>query len=149
MTREEIIKRGNEKFPQDIVEVINDDGSITHEDVNFKIRKAYMEGLIDNNIPLSSNVDEAADVYANKEFPDEPSCGRWGTGDYEPPVDMEYPREIAKDAFKSGAEWMAHQGQTLDSFIWMDEDDKLFIEAFVDENKFKMADNVTIQIRKK
>lgn len=58
---------------------------------------------------LPSNLDEAAEKYAQKEYPDEPSCGQWGTGDYEPPVDMEYPREIAKDAFKSGAEWMARQ----------------------------------------
>ena len=53
------------------------------------------------------------------------------------------------NAFKAGAKWMAEQGETLESLIWRDEDDKLFIEAFVDENKFKMADNVTIQVRKK
>lgn len=137
MTREEIIKRGNEKFPQDIIEVINDDGSITREDVNFKLRKAYMEGLIDNNIPLPSNIDEAAEKCAGKvEF----------TANYN---DEWINHEDIFNTFKSGAEWMAHQGQTLDSFIWMDEDDKLFIEAFVDENKFKMADNVIIQVRKK
>ncbi len=149
MTREEIIERGYGKFPQDIIEIINDDGSIMREDVNFELRKAYMEGLIDNNMPLPSNVDEAADAYANKEFPDEASCGQWGTGDYEPPVDMEYPREIAKDAFKSGAEWMAQQGQTFESVVRKDSDDELYVEADVDENKFKMADNVIIQVRKK
>lgn len=58
------------------------------------------------------------------------------------------PIEI-EEAFKAGAEWMARQGETSESLIWRDEDDKLFIEVFVDENKFKMAENVTIQIRKK
>ena len=58
---------------------------------------------------LPSNLDEVAEKYANKEFPDEPSCGQWGTGDYEPPVDMEYPREIAKDSFKVGAQWIVDQ----------------------------------------
>ena len=59
--------------------------------------------------PLLSNLDEAAEEYANKEHPDEPCVGRWGTGDYEPPIDREYPREIAKDAFKAGAEWVIKQ----------------------------------------
>ena len=149
MTQEEIIKKGNEKYPQDIIEIINDDGFITREDVNLKIRKAYMEGLIDNNIPLPSGLDEAAIEYANKEYPDEAAIGQWGTGDYEPPVDMEYPREIAKDAFKTGVEWHARQGQTFESVVWKDSDDGLYIEAFVDENKFKMADNVVIQVIKK
>ena len=50
---------------------------------------------------------------------------------------------------QAGAEWMAEQGQTIVSLVWRDEDDKLFIEAFVDENEFKMADKIIIQIRKK
>lgn len=58
---------------------------------------------------LPSNLDEAAKEYANKEHPDEPCVGRWGTGDYEPPVDREYDREIVKDAFKAGAEWVIKQ----------------------------------------
>ena len=61
---------------------------------------------------VSTDLDEAAEGYANKEYPDEPSCGQWGTGDYEPPIDMEYPREIATDAFKAGAQWMASQGES-------------------------------------
>jgi hypothetical protein len=109
MTKEEIIKMGNEKIPQDIIEIINADGSITRHDLNIKLREAYMEGLIDNNISLPSNLDEAANDYANKEYPDEPCIGKWGTGDYEPPIDNEYPREIAKDAFKEGAEWVIKQ----------------------------------------
>lgn len=45
---------------------------------------------------LPSNLDEAAEEYGNEEFPDGP-------------FDNEYPREIAKDAFKAGAEWVARQ----------------------------------------
>ena len=59
--------------------------------------------------PLLSNLDEAAEEYANNEHPDEPCVGRWGTVDYEPPIDREYDREIAKDAFKAGAEWVIKQ----------------------------------------
>jgi len=132
MTIEEIIKKGNEKFPQDIIEIINDDGSITHEDVNFKIRKAYMEGLIDNNTPLPSNIDEAAEKYAYTIYPSE------GVANIE-----------VNNAFKAGAEWHAKQGQTFESVVWKDSDDGLYVEADVDENKFKMADNVIIQVRKK
>jgi len=68
----------------------------------FKHGAAWRDSQI---LKLPSNLDNAAEKYANKEFPDEPSCGQWGTGDYEPPVDMEYPREIAKEAFISGAKW--------------------------------------------
>lgn len=93
-----------------------------------------MEGLIDNNVPLPSNVDEAAEEYAP---------------DFSNDFASKAAVDAVRDAFKNGAEWLAQQGQTLDSLIWRDEDDKLFIEAFVDENKFKMADNVIIQVRKK
>ena len=44
---------------------------------------------------------------------------------------------------------MAQQGETFESVVWKDSDDELFVEAYVDENKFKMADNVIIQVRKK
>ena len=59
--------------------------------------------------PLLSNLDEAAEKYANNEHPDESCVGRWGAGDYESPIDREYDREIAKDAFKAGAEWAIKQ----------------------------------------
>lgn len=55
------------------------------------------------------SLEEAAEEYANKEFPNEPAIGQWGTGDYEPPVDMEYPREIAKEAFIAGINWQKEQ----------------------------------------
>ena len=70
---------------------------------------SLIDSLQQERPSLPPNLDETAEKYAQKEYPDEPSCGQWGTGDYEPPVDMEYPREIAKDAFKAGAEWMARQ----------------------------------------
>jgi len=53
------------------------------------------------------------------------------------------------NAFKAGAEWHARQGQIFESVVWQDSDDKLFVEAFVDENKFKMADGVVIQVIRK
>lgn len=80
---------------------------------------------------LPSNLDEAAFNYAEL-------CKYEG-------VD----KLLCVEHFKAGVEWLAGQGETLNSLIWRDEDDKLFIDAFVDENKFKMAENVTIQIRKK
>lgn len=134
MTKEEIIRKGNEKFPQDIIETINDDGSITREDVNFKLRKAYMEGLIDNNISLPSNLDEAAE----EEYPD-------FSNDFASKAAV----DAVRDAFKSGAKWHAKQGQTFESVVWQDSEDGLYVEAFVDESKFKMADNVLIQVIKK
>ena len=104
MTIEEIIKRGNEKFPQDIIEIINDDGSITREDVNFKLRKAYIEGLIDNNISLPSNLDEAAEKTSQSAYS-------------EPTADGFAKRSFFKRGFKAGAEWMAGQGQTFEAHV--------------------------------
>ena len=144
MTIKEIIKRGNKKFPQDIIEIINDDGSITREDVNFKLRKAYVEGLIDNNIFLPSNSDEAVELSANdavikRQFP---------SVVYNMGLKCFDHSDLMKQ-FKAGAEWHARQGQTFESVVWKDSDDGLYVEAFVDENKFKMADNVVIQVTKK
>ncbi len=57
----------------------------------------------------NKSMEEAAEEYGDKEFPDEPAIGRWGTGDYEPPVDNEYPREIAKEAFIAGVKWQKNK----------------------------------------
>ena len=141
MTKEEIIQKGEKKFPPDIIEEIGEDGSIVQTDVNATVRHAYVQGLIDNNCQLPSDIDEAAEF--DKMFED--FCDQHPDG-----LTLNECAEFFYDKGKQvGAEWMAGQGETLESLIWRDEDDKLFIEAFVDENKFKMADNVTIQIRKK
>lgn len=57
-------------------------------------------------------------------------------------------KKVCKAFYEAGAEWQARQGQTFESVVWKDIDDRLFVEAFVDENKFKMADNVVIQVIK-
>ena len=163
MTREEIIKHLHEAldyvsihFPYRYVFVeaiealsqpsLSDLGEAAEEyslDVKAKpygnlVKEAFKSGATwrDAQIPsLPSNLDEAAEeswaVYEYRESPK----GLYST--------------CYVDGFKAGAEWMAGQGETLNSLIWRDEDDKLFIDAFVDENKFKMAENVTIQVRKK
>ena len=97
---------------------------------------------------LPSNLDEAAEEYANKEFPDEPSCGQWGTGDYEPFVDMSYPREIAKDYFKAGAEWMTRQGISCECEITKDFGISFLKEPF-EKSAREMEGNVVVQIRKR
>ena len=147
MTKEEIIKKGNEKYPQDIIEIINDDGSITREDVNFKVRKAYIPGLIDNNVNLPSGLDEAAVLSANGSV-----ISRQSSIDGRVVYNLNekcFNHEDLVKQFKKGAEWHARQGQTFESVVWKDSDDGLYVEAFVDENKFKMADNVVIQVIKK
>lgn len=99
-------------------------------------------------LSLPSDLDEAAE-----EFVKTTSVKVWGKID--PKKDLKGYMARANygtgllDGFKAGAEWMVGQGQTIESLVWRDEDDKLFIEAFIDENKFKMADNIIIQIRKK
>ena len=77
----------------------------------------WKDVISNNKSSLLSNLDEVAEEYANKEYPDEPCVGRWGTGDYEPPVDNEYPREIAKDAFKAGADAIVNQKVSLGYLI--------------------------------
>lgn len=77
--------------------------------------RVALEVLNEDDFP--SNLDEAAEEYANKEHPDEPCVGKWGTGDYEPPVDREYLREITKDAFKVGAEVIINQRVSLGYLI--------------------------------
>ena len=53
--------------------------------INYNNRKIQQPSI-------SNSLEEVAKEFANKEFPNEPAVGQWGTGDYEPPVDMEYPR---------------------------------------------------------
>lgn len=88
---------------------------------NEKIKNfgVSLQDCLDYVVPVNKGLREeplelekAAEEYANKEHPDEPCVGTWGTGDYEPPVDREYLREIAKDAFNAGARWMEEQGET-------------------------------------
>ena len=76
-----------------------------------------IDSLQQDQPSLPFNLDEAAEEYANKEHSDEPCVGRWGTGDYEPPIDREYDREIAKDAFKAGAETIVNQKVSLGYLI--------------------------------
>lgn len=142
MTREEIIERGYGKFPQDIIEIINDDGSIMREDVNFELRKAYMEGLIDNNISLPSDLDEAAVSYANRLATDA--------------ID----HELIKGYFRAGAEWMAGKYKTLgETEIYLEDDggEEPYTQEWLDlattefavPEGFKPGDKVIVQIRKK
>lgn len=93
-----------------------------------------------------SNLDKVAEEYANKEFPDEPSCGQFGTGDYEPPVDRSFLREIAKDSFKAGAGCMAGQGYTKEGIARPD-DCEIWVN-FTNAD-IKDGDKVIVQIRKK
>lgn len=90
---------------------------------------------------ILKDFNEAAEEYANKEFPDEPAVGQWGTGDYEPPVDMEYPREIAKDSFKAGAEWQYQKDRyefaKLKAKEWMSGYDEGLSKAKEEENETK------------
>ena len=55
--------------------------------------------------PVSEELEEAADKYAEESYPDEPSSGQFGTGDYDLYVDMSVQREVAKEDFKAGAKW--------------------------------------------
>lgn len=140
MTIKEIIKRGNEKFPQDIIEIINDDGSITREDVNFKLRKAYIEGLIDNNISLPANMDEAVEKIASDIAPTHPDIG-WDEC-----------FEKIKNGIKSGVEWMAVQGSSYEGVIY--DDHEVLVGGYSIEFRdfflpFKNCDEVIVQIRKK
>lgn len=83
--------------------------SFEHPGKIIEAIKVAIKVLSESSLP--SNLEDAAGGYANKEFPDEPACGQWGTGDYEPPVDYEYPREIAKDSFQAGAQWKTEQNK--------------------------------------
>lgn len=108
------------------------------EELHNACEQDFIDMVSKEQPSLPSNIDEAAVEYAwQKEGP--LAEGERLSVCFNPRI----------ETFKAGAEWLAQQGQTLDSLIWRDEDDKLFIEVFVDENKFKMADNVTIQVRKK
>lgn len=102
----------------------------------IKAMRVAMNILSQFSFPCS--VDEAAEKYAQKEYPDEPSCGQWGTGDYEPTVDMEYPREIAKEAFKARAEWMAGKDTVKKNTV---EDKSLEIRYIRKDTVLKWAKN--------
>lgn len=61
--------------------------------------------------PVSEELEGAAEQYAIESYPDEPSTGQFGTGDYEPYVDMSGQREYAVEAFKAGAKWQKKKDQ--------------------------------------
>lgn len=154
MTKEEIIKKGNEKFPQDIIEVINDDGSITREDVNFKLRKAYIEGLIDNNTPLSGlPISNAAVLSANRAV-----ISRQSSIDGRVVYNLDekcFNHEDLVRQFKAGAEWMIKQGISAESEVcklaeraWIKPINEKQLEHDVYDN-FVSGDKVIVQIRKK
>lgn len=106
MTKEEIIQKGKKKFPPDIIEEISDGGKIVRTDVNATIRHAYIQGLIDNNCQLPSDIDEAA-KKAYKEY-DVKSVVK----PKDHPVGF-----LFFDGFKAGAEWTARQGVSLSHLI--------------------------------
>lgn len=58
---------------------------------------------------ITEELEEAANKYAVESYPDEPSIGQFGTGDYEPYVDMSGQRECAVEDFKAGVEWQREQ----------------------------------------
>jgi len=100
-------------------------------------------GMLKKQPSIPSNLDEAAEEYA---------YNNWEDNDYHTGASEGLPFDAighTEKCFKAGAEWMAGQGQTIESLVWRGEDDKLFIQAFIDENEFEMADNIIIQIRKK
>ena len=53
----------------------------------------------------NEDLEKQAEQYAKKNYPDEPGVGQFGTGDYEPSVDMSCERERAKEDFIEGAKW--------------------------------------------
>lgn len=61
--------------------------------------------------PVSEELEEAAKRYAIESYPDEPSIGQFGTGDYEPYVDMSGQRECAVEDFKAGAKWQKQRDE--------------------------------------
>lgn len=67
-----------------------------------------------------ANLEEAAKEYANKEYPDKTSVGEFGIGPYT--IDRGYLREIAKDAFKAGAEWAEEQKPEVKLTGWVSRD---------------------------
>lgn len=94
MTKEEIIQKGKKKFPPDIIKEIREDGSIVRTDVNATVRHAYIQGLIDNNCQLPSNIDEAAENRVTEN-------GRFEITQFE---------KMRIEDIKFGAKWMAGQG---------------------------------------
>lgn len=96
MTKQEIIEKGQKKFPPDIIEEIEEDGSIVQTDVNATVRYAYIQGLIDNNCPLPSDIEEAAEKCR---WEIEEHCAIDDRGN---PL---YSECDVENAFKAGAEW--------------------------------------------
>lgn len=121
------------------------------EELHRACEQDFIDMVSKEQPSLPSDLDEAAEKYGNKEYPDEPALEQWGTGDYEPPVDNEYPREIAKDAFRAGAEWMAGQGVKATASIGYYGQCGLSIltEPSIKKLGLKEGDEVEIIIRKK
>lgn len=132
MTQEEIIKKAYEVYP-DKQDTYHSYKFLSFNDIQKWLREAYIKGLTEQlESYLPSNLDEAAEEYNESE------SWRW-----EAPM---YPH---REAFKTGAEWMAAQGTSYNTEIgWIDGPTVLdWPDNILDG--FKMGDKVIVQIRKK
>ncbi len=131
MTKEEIMRKGRAKFPPDFIEEIKDDGAIVRTDTNATIRHAYIQGLIDNNSLLPSDLDVAAENYSENIL-----------------ANNEDLQDAIEDAFKEGAEWMAKQGITVGGTFHHSSGYPSVIELKTYLREYDGAD-VIVQVRKK
>ena len=60
-----------------------------------------------------ATIEEMAAQYAQENYPDEPSCGMFGTGDYEPYIDMSVERERVKEDYMEAANAVLEKIESL------------------------------------
>ena len=132
MKREEIIQRGKKKFPPVVIEEISDDGTITRTDVNATIRNVYIQGLVDNNCLLPSNLDEAAEKYSENIL-----------------ANNEDLQDAIEDAFKAGVEWTAGQGISVEGDTDSGIPDEYYIRLEDYLNSLPKGTKLVFQIREK
>ena len=96
---------------------------------------------------LPSNLDEAAEEYANTHY------GEFFEVEYEfgdPIETIVDDKPFVRDAFKAGAKWMAEQGETQGHFVIGSIADSPCGPAVVCyTEEFEIGDQVIVQIRKK
>ena len=103
--------------------------------------------VINNYQPsLPSNIDEAAEEYANTHY------GEFFEVEYEfgdPIETIVDDKPFVRDAFKSGAEWMAEQGETVFDTIVIDGQGQRWLTDTPLLGDYDYGEEVIIQVRKK
>ena len=122
----------------------HEDNAMWYNGINHGISLAVQTISKAQEKLVSDDLNEAAQKHAKEFYPDEPSVGLFGTGDYEPYVDMSCERERAEEDFVDGAQWQK------DKLIkWLTSEADYLLQEIKNGNKaYRLSEQYRAQLYK-